>query len=129
MFFTENWHVVFSICNVVLTDKLFHLVPLENHSTVNTASNMSRNFAVLVVALDAASFISLQAVMASQIESLEVQLTSNLVLLLISEINFWCPVYTNNMGPNVLSLINASHDSLNFITKEALDILALKLLV
>jgi hypothetical protein len=67
--------------------------------------------------------------MASQIESFEVQLTSNLVLLLVGEINFWCPVYTNNMGPDVLLLINAPHDSLNLVTKEALDILALELLV
>ena len=129
MFITENWHVILTIGNVIFTDELFHFIPLKNHSTLNTASHMSRYFAILIVTLNATSQISLQAIVACQIESLEVELTCDFVLFFIGEIDFWCPIDAYDMAPDVLYLINAAHDSSHFITQEALNIFAFELLV
>ena len=82
--------------------------------------------AVLEVALNAAASISLETVVASQIESLQVELASNFGSLIVNEVDLRSPVYADNVGPDVVLLINFLHEALLFVTQEATDVVALQ---
>jgi len=122
--FTKNRHIIIVILLIIHVCKFFHFAPLEDHSTFYCASHMSCYLTIFVITLNAAAFLSVQAVVACNIESFQIQDTFNFVLVLIYKVDFRCPVDTDQVCIDILLLINAFHCTFQFSTKEALNISA-----
>ena len=120
--FAENRQVVLFIRVLIF----LHGAPVSNHSFPSSTPDMIAEMTAPVVALDACSLSRLAALIAIQVEALLIDHTFNLSPRIISEVYLRVPVHANHMCPKLRFLIDAFHDSINFIAKKAPNLSALQ---
>jgi hypothetical protein len=109
--FAENRQVILFLRVLIF----LHGGPISDHSFPSCTPDMIAEMTAPVVALDACTLPWLAALITIKVEALLIDHTLNLGPRVISKVYFGVPVHTDHMSPKLRFLIDAFHDSINFI--------------